>query len=294
MGRAGLVRPLLSPRGRSFTTVAWASHARVFPDAYWRRIVPWVYDCWAPMFGVWESFFRVHRVETAFFGARDAAAHFARTIPGLRAHWLPEACDPSLYQPDRPLAARGIHVLEVGRKHEAVHARIREALARSGRTHRFALDGTRTPIFEGIDDLYRGLGDAAIMLCFPKCVTHPAEAGGVETLTQRYLESIGSGCLTVGQCPAELRDLFGFDPVIPLNLSDPAGHLFSLLDRLPEYQDHVERCRRRLLEVGTFDVRARRLLGLLADPTEPPVPEIVVRAGAGRVADERRQPAAAG
>lgn len=268
LGRAGLVRPLVArPRGRSITALAWASHAPLVPDAYWRRMIPWIWDCWGPQFPRWEALLRTHRIDTAFFTARDAARHFARTIPGLRSHWLPEACDPAKYRPEQPLAARGIHVLEAGRKHEAVHRRIRGPLADAGRSHRFALDGTRTPIFEGADAYFRGLGDTAIMLCFPKSVTHPDEAGGVETVTQRYFESIGSGCLTVGLCPGELRDLFGFDPVITLSGGDPAGHLLELLADIGSFQPHVERCRRRLQEVGSFRTRARQMLAMLTDAT---------------------------
>lgn len=267
--KAGVSRPIVPAawreRRRSITVLSWASGTRTFPDTLWREIVPWIFDCWGPQFEAWEALLKRHRARVAFFSARDAAAHFASVIPGLTAHWLPEACDPALFHPERPLASRSIHVLELGRKHAALHERIREPLARAGVTHRFAIDGTRTPIFSTLDDTYRALGDTAIMACFPKTITHPSEAGGVETMTQRYLEAIGSGCVCYGRAPRELVDLFGFNPVVEMDEQDPAGQVMRLMEeiRRGEHQELVDLARARLPEVGTFGLRARQMVSAL-------------------------------
>ncbi len=270
-GKLGVSRPMLPSawrqRRRSITVLSWASATRTFPDTLWREVVPWIFDCWGPQFPAWEALLRRHRVRVAFFSARDAAAHFARAIPGLAVHWLPESCDPALYHPERPLAARSIQLLELGRKHAALHDRIREPLARAGLTHWFAMDGTRTPIFETLDDTYRALGNTAIMACFPKSITHPHEAGGVETMTQRYLEAIGSGCVCYGRAPRELVDLFGFNPVVEMDDQDPSGQLMQLLEEIRlgtgGHQESVDWARARLPQVATFRLRARQMLHAL-------------------------------
>lgn len=266
----GFVRtPLFRPmRGKSaaaggggvIAAMCWASDSFAFPDALWRTLVPWCFDCWGPEFARWEAVLRRHRVALAFFSARDAANHFARAIPGMETVWLPEACDASRFMPGTPLHERSIKVLELGRKFERVHERIREPLREHGHRHVYSLDGANTVLFAGLDALFAGLGDTAMALCFPKTVTHPKKAGGVETMTQRYLEFIGSGTLAIGTSPREIVDLFGFDPVIALDETDPAGQILAILDDLPAWQAHADRARARLLEVGTFDTRARTML----------------------------------
>jgi hypothetical protein len=264
LGKSGLIRPML-PRGRrqSLTVLSWASDARTFPDSYWREPVPWIFDCWQPQFRQWERLLRRHRVRTAFFSARAAAQHFAARVPGLRTYWVPEACDPERYSWCRPLALRSRGVLELGRRWSWLHERIRDPLQRAGVSHLYSDESGGKALFADVATLYEGLGDTAVMLCFPRSITHPAAAGGVETLTQRYLEAIGSGCLVVGHAPQELVDLFGFDPVVHLNARDPAGHLLAVLGDLASHQGLVERARQRLREVGTFECRARTIVAAL-------------------------------
>jgi len=240
--------------------MCWGFDSFAFPDAMWRTLIPWGFDCWGPEFPRWEATLRRHRVPLAFFSARDAANHFARAIPAMETVWLPEACDASRFAPGKPLHEREIKVLELGRKFERVHEKIREPLREHGHRHVYSLDGANTVLFAGLDALFAGLGDTAMALCFPKTVTHPEKAGGVETMTQRYLEFIGSGTLAIGRSPREIVDLFGFDPVIALDEGDPAGQILAILDDLPKWQAHADRARARLLEVGTFDTRARTML----------------------------------
>jgi hypothetical protein len=264
VARCGLIRPLV-PRQqrRSLTVLSWASEARTFPDSYWREPVPWIFDCWGPQFADWERLLTRHRIRTAFFSARQAARHFKKRVAGLQAHWIPEACDPQLYLWRKPLADRRCQVLELGRKWAWLHERIRDPLARAGVPHRYSdLSGGKA-LFPDLAALLAGLGDTAIMLCFPRSVTHPEAAGGVETMTQRYLEGMASGCLIVGQSPRELIDLFGFDPVVPLQPDNPAQHLLEIIGRLSSYQALVCRARARLLELGTFAQRADSILSLL-------------------------------
>lgn len=241
----------------------WASEARTFPDSYWRQPVPWIFDCWGPQFSQWETLLLRHKITTAFFTSKAATQHFGCRIPGLRTHWLPEACDPDRYSFDVPLEHRHHGVLELGRRWSSLHERIRGPLHSAGIRHLYSDERGRKTLFADLSSLQAGLADTAVMLCFPRSITHPDSAGGVETLTQRYLEAIASGCLVVGHAPEELIDLFGFNPVIPLDAEGPALHLLHILGSLPAYQGFVARAHARLLQVGTFSIRARQLLTAL-------------------------------
>ncbi len=102
-----------------------------------------------------------------------------------------------------------------------------------------------------------------ISICFPKSSTDPESSGGVETVTFRYFESIASKCLIVGHCPQELKDLFGYNPVIEIKESGEGEQLLRLLSNIGRYQDLVEKNYQRMCEVGTWDARVRTMLPLL-------------------------------
>lgn len=264
LAKLGLARRIVPLGGRRLVTLTWRNEGPALPDAYWCEIVPWIYDCWPPQFAEWERLLRRHRVRLAFFSARAAAEHFARAIPGLESRWLPECHELKSLSPARPLAERGVHVLELGRRMPAVHESIREPLAASGMKHIYDR-GAHASAVPGLGALYRTMGDSAVVICFPKSRTSPSGSGGMETVTQRYFETLGSGCLAVGSCPAELRDLYGFDPVVALDESDPSGHLMKILGSLASYQEHVRRCLERTREVGTCDARAADMLRMIRE-----------------------------
>ena len=263
MKKMRLMRRLGTLGKRRLVTLSWASDAPAFPDAFWCELVPWIFDCWGPEYPEWEALLRRHRVRLAFFTARTSAEHFAKTIPGLRTHWLPEAQELSLLRPSKKLVERSVQVFEMGRKMQQVHEKIREPLRQAGKKHLFDAPGKHASVIPTLDLLYQTMGDSAIVMCYPKAMTNPAGAGGVETLTQRYLETMGSGALVVGHCPKELEDLFGFNPVVELSADDPAKHLLEILGSLDKYQDLADRARAKVNEVGGFDPRAAEMLRLI-------------------------------
>jgi hypothetical protein len=131
-------------------------------------------------------------------------------------------------------------------------------LASNGLRHEFEhVPGQK--IFHTREDLANGLGDSMISVCFPASVTHPEVSKGLETATHRYFESIASKCVLLGHAPQELVDLFGFNPVVPVEPAIP-DQLENLLSNISQYQESVERNYERLLEVGTWDVRAKSII----------------------------------
>ena len=79
-------------------------------------------------------------------------------------------------------------------------------------------------------------------------------------MTHRYVEAMAAGCLPVGHAPAELVELFGYNPVAEINLASAAQHVRAILDRIEDWKPLIRRNRERLLQVGTWDVRARTML----------------------------------
>jgi hypothetical protein len=264
LGKLGISRSIVRiPDCACLVDLAWPNDGRAFPYALAYEIIPWICDCWPHDYSRWERLFRRNRIRLAFISSQGSTRYFAQRIAEMKCVWMPEACDPAEYLPQKHLAQRSIHLLELGRKFKPFHDAVRAPVAAAGFKHVFSLDGTRTFIFPNQPALLRALGDTMISVCFPKTITHPDLAGGLETTTLRYLESIASGCLIVGYCPTELRDLFGYDPVIKADPSDPGGQAVSLIRSIADYQALVDRNRARLLEVGSAQARARAIIEVL-------------------------------
>ena len=231
----------------------------LFPRGCFQEVVTFSFDCWPDRYDEWESFFRRHKIKLAFISARQSAEEMQRRLPDRSIVWMPEATSPEDYRPEKNLADRSTDVLELGRKYDRYHSQIAGYLSRSGRSHLFeAVKGEK--IFPNDKKcLAEGMGDAKISICFPGALTHPY-AAHVETATHRYFETFASKCLPLGGAPEELVDLFGYNPVIDADLERPSEQLNDILRNIGDYQGFVDRNHARLLEVGTWDVRAAQII----------------------------------
>ncbi|MCC6659946.1 MAG: glycosyltransferase family 1 protein [Phycisphaerales bacterium] len=266
LGKVEMIRNVVQVRGAaSIVPLSWPNALRAFPYGYWREIIPWVCDCWPQNYDKWARIFRANRVRLAFISSRGSTEAMSDAARGVRTIWLPEACDPAAYDPSRPLVQRGIAVLELGRKYPPYHAAIEPGLREHGLTHVHSRADSGKLLFPDVASMHTALSDAVVSLCFPRSLTHPAEAHGLETVTLRYFESMASGCVPVGRCPGELLELFGYNPVVEADLSDPVGQLLDLYTKRNEYQPLVDRNLRRLHEAGSWAIRARAMLQTLKE-----------------------------
>jgi hypothetical protein len=263
LAKLGLVRPLARVSRTAYLIPGGqGAQPRYFPVTYFHPVVPWIFDAWPNLWPKIEGVLRRQRVRLAFVSARQAADHFRQAL-GIDVVWLPEACDPARFDPSKPLRDRSIDVLELGRKYDRYHDAVADRLAARGRTHLYERVKGQL-IFPDDASMRAGFNDAKISISFPSSMTHPARSGHVETVTLRYFEAMAARCLIVGHCPAELRDIMGYDPVVAADMTDPAGQIEHILDTIETYQDLVDRNHARLLETGVWDVRVRQLLDELS------------------------------
>lgn len=242
-----------------FAALMGPAEYRLFPVSYYADVIVYCYDCWPGNYARWEALFRRNKIGLAFFSARQSAAYFSQCIPEMVSLWLPEATDAHEYNGDRPLQSRNIDVLEMGRRYDIYHQAITNALKEEGRVHLYEPVKGQI-IFPTKSALIAGLADSKVSICFPGSLTSPERCGDVETLTHRYLESFASKCIVLGRCPDELRDLFGYNPVVEADLNNPVEQLDCLLSHLAEFEELTERNYRRLLKVGSWDVRAKVII----------------------------------
>jgi hypothetical protein len=255
LSKLGLMRQVKDLSDTAYLVpIMQITEMRLFPQCYFAEVIPYCFDCWPRKYDQWEAFFRRHRIKVAFITARQSAERMRQRIPGLDAIWMPEGIDPTRYEGSKPLAERTIDVLEMGRRLTGYHEQIRPHCQSRGYVHEYEREPGQI-IFPTCRAFVAGLGESKISVCFPSSQTHAFRAGDVETLTLRYLESIASGCIVVGHCPAELHDLFGANPVVPADISNPGEQIDHILSHLVDYEPLVHRNLQRLYEVGTWRTR---------------------------------------
>jgi hypothetical protein len=256
----------LPSRQAAFCQLIGPNGLELFPFSFWHVCVTYSFDCWEPQYPVWETLFRTNRIAHAFLSARQSVDAMRQRVPGVSFEWLPEAIDPGEFCCAKPLKDRGIDVLELGRRFQPYHEAVRDRLRNAGRIHVF--DSGKGPLLFPLarrPAMLETYSDTKISICFPRSLTHPNHAGTTETVTARYFEAMASKVLIVGSSPAELCDLFGYDPVVPVDWSDPGRQLCdTILPRCAEYQELVEKNYQRLLQSATFTQRAERIVEVLS------------------------------
>jgi hypothetical protein len=257
--RAGLVRAGRRSSGDAYLTLqGHVSEYRLFPVTYLHEVIPYCYDCWPNRYPAWEAFLRRHRVRVAFFAARQNAERFAAALPGVRCQWVPEGCPVEQYRPARPLADRPVDVTEFGRSYPAFWDAVGPAAKAAGVATRAGTGGLSRDAFFDL------LGESKVSVCFPRTMTHPDFAGGVETMTLRYLEIMASGSLPLGHCPAEMESLFGYNPVVELDWPRAGDQLLQVLRDVRAFQPLVDKNLEAVRRLGTWDARMRQMVDALA------------------------------
>jgi len=239
---------------------AW--HNAFYPYVLWHPLVTYTFDCWPHVYDEWQGVFEQNRPNIAFISARKSVVEMQRRVPGTNFRWLPEAGDPAGFYSTTPLINRPVDVLEMGRSFAAYHESIREPLISAGRVHIFP--PPNNPIALPYERAVKAISEAKIVVCFPKTVTDPAKAGGVETTTFRYFESIFSKSLMIGHCPEELISILGHNPVVEADMSRPAAQLLNeILPRIHEFQSLVEKNYHALVQKWTVHHQAEIILSAL-------------------------------
>lgn len=213
------------------------------------RTAPWfirsgrrsiyLFDAWPARHGAIRDFVEAWGIQYAFISSSQAAARLSKLSDRCTFIWVPEGVDPTQYH-QRSFIEKDIDVLQLGRKYDAHHARITTALADAGRSYLYEREKGGI-IFPTREEFVAGLARARISICVPSSMTHPDRAGDIETMTVRYLQSMVSRCLVLGHAPAEMIELFGYNPVVEIDMADPAGQILEVLREFESYQPLIEK-----------------------------------------------------
>jgi hypothetical protein len=199
----------------------------------------YLFDAWPSRHEQISHLIRLFGIENIFVSSSQAAALLQQKISFARFHWVPEGIKPDDYR-QSAYEKKDIDVISLGRKYDAHHERIVDYLDNS--QYRYLYERTKgLIIFPDREDFIVGMARSKISVCVPSNITHPERAGDVETLTIRYFQSMVSKCLILGKAPKELVELFGYNPVIELDMNDPAGQVQALLENYSAYIPLIEK-----------------------------------------------------
>lgn len=224
------------------------------------EIVPMLWDVWPSTWERMYASFKLLDIKTVLVTSRQVAEMINRETT-VRAFWIPEGINASLYHFGKALIDRQFDIFEMGRRMPAYH-RVLVELKDSSQLHgletsNINADGTlqdKQVAFTN-EEMYELMSNSKVMVCFPQCDTNPARAGDIETLTLRYWEAMLSRCVMVGRSPAELIDLIGYDPVINVDWDHPQQQLIDLLNHIGDYQELVDKNLKVALEMGSWEKR---------------------------------------
>lgn len=235
------------------------------------RVAPWfilpsrksvyLFDAWPGKHASIRAFVAGWGVQYAFVSSSQAAKRLGEISDRCTFIWVPEGLDPFRYT-HCSHAEKDIDVLQLGRKYEAHHAVIAPALAKAGKSYLYEKVKGGI-IFPSRDTFVTGLASSRISICVPSSVTHPERAGDIETMTLRYLQSMVSKCLVLGNAPAEMIELFGYNPVVEIDSGDPAGQILDLLERYEDYSPLIERNYEVVIRDHTWQRRWDRMAAVL-------------------------------
>lgn len=171
--------------------------------------------------------------------------------------YIPEGIDTSLYQEGKLLKDRTIDLLEFGRKNDKV---VKYHLP-STINHLYSKHGEK--LFATNEDLFSSLANTRITIALTRKDTQPELAGDIDTLTQRYWESMLSRIVMIGRAPQELINLIGYNPVIELDTNYPNEQVLDILKNIERYQPLVDKNRETALQFGDWKIRMKQVINEL-------------------------------
>jgi hypothetical protein len=78
-------------------------------------------------------------------------------------------------------------------------------------------------------------------------------------MTMRYLQSIASKCLVVGHAPKEMVTVFGYNPVVEIDMRSPERQVLELLKHFDDYIPLIEKNYAILVEEHTWRKRWQQI-----------------------------------
>lgn len=229
--------------------------------SFYQKKSLYMFDAWPQYHDKIKEFARLYDISSLFVTSRQAAERLKKSCQ-CSVYWIPEGIDPSAYR-HCDYKHKDIDVMEFGRKHLPYHESIRDFLKEQGRVHLYEKKQGEL-IFPTREAFIDGLARSKISICIPSNITHPDRAGNIETMTTRYLQSMMAKCLIIGHAPAEMFDLFGYNPVLEIDTEDPCKQFSNVIRHYDDFIPLIERNHKEVLANHTWMRRWAEISCLLS------------------------------
>ncbi len=174
----------------------------------------------------------------------------------------------------RDYSRKDIDVLAFGRKYDQHHEQVVDDLEESGFTYLYEKQKGDI-VFKDRLAFIDGLARTKISICVPSNITHPERSGTISTMTIRYLQSMASKTLIVGIMPEEMKLLFDYTPIIPIDMDCPAGQLTAILKDFDRDIPLIERNYAFIREHHTWAHRWNSIRQVMEEGAEAPLPTFI-------------------
>jgi hypothetical protein len=229
------------------------------------------FDAWTANHTRIEAFIRLMRLKNVFFSSNQVTEIFKAKQLDCHFQWVPEGVNLSDYR-FRCYSRKDIDVLAFGRKYDKHHDQIVAQLEGKGITYLYEKKKGDI-VFKDRLTFIDGLARTKISICAPSDITHPERSGTISTMTIRYLQSMASKALIVGIMPREMKLLFDYTPIIPMDMEDPAGQLIDILADFRQYIPLIERNYQFIREHHTWSHRWSQIRQTIENKSEiQPIP----------------------
>lgn len=226
-----------------------------------------LFDAWPHDHEKISDFANRYKIDFLFVTASQAVDAIKPKLLKTKISWIPEGVDPTEYEQNIQFVNKQIDVLALGRKYDKYHLLIKDDLEAAGIKYLYEKEKGEL-IFPTRQDFIEGLAKTKISICVPSSVTHPERSGDIETMTIRYLQSMVSKCLIVGHAPKEMIDLFGYNPVIEINMSDPVGQIEAILRDFDTYIPLIEKNYQQVLQHHTWSNRWNQIKNIWSNQSK--------------------------
>lgn len=225
----------------NFTVLMGDDFEKYYPYAFLnkKRKNIYLFDAWPEDQERILDFIKGNKIDRVFVSSSQACDDLNRKLGSKRVYWVSEGVDVTKYK-RIPYEEKKIDVLQLGRKYDEYHQLILPYFQTG--EHTYVYEKKKGQItFKDTEDFIDGLSNAKISVCVPSSITHPERSGNMQTMTNRYLQSIASKCLIVGFAPQEMIGLFGYNPVVEIDMSNPIGQIDNILKNYSDYIPLIER-----------------------------------------------------
>ena len=203
------------------------------------EISVYVMDAWPNYHRRIEIAIKVLGIKKIFFPSKQVADIFRAKGILEQSIWLPEAVRFEKYF-SKSIEEKNIDVLNFGRKWDLHHNKIVHKLEENNISYIYEKIKGVLVIPDNIAFL-DFLSRAKITICVPSSISHPCRSGEINTMTQRYLQCMASKSIVLGVAPPELIELFGYNPVVEIDIDNPFAQIESILQNLHLYGSLIEK-----------------------------------------------------